>query len=392
MPDLPVSYATGTVTLGAGSTTVTGSGTSWIAAGLEAGDIFWAAGLSVRIASVNSATSLTLAFPWPGAALSGANYEVRFTPDATRVLSAAREVLSALTNGNLSSLAGLTTSANKLAYYTGAGTAALTTLSAFARTLIDDADQAAMRATLGLVPTGSATDTTAGRLHRTDDDMLRHALRRYGSYSGPSGSVSIDDMVAGDAGLFHDSNPGTWPITPGARFWWISTQALYLNQAAVQRAVLYSSNAPGAGADEFMRRRSAGGTWGAWRLVYNSGSLVGTVSQSGGVPTGRSFEPGINANGWYIRVADGTQICQQTLALTGGGDPTITAAWTFPAAFAATPAILASLLVAPAAGTRERSYWQSTGTTALNIKCSMNANWPASTSESHLITAIGRWF
>ncbi|WP_288994776.1 hypothetical protein, partial [uncultured Gemmobacter sp.] len=77
MADLPTSYSTGTVTVGAGSTSVAGSGTSFEAAGLEAGDMFWAAGLSVRIAGVNSATSLTLAFPWPGAALSGANYEVR---------------------------------------------------------------------------------------------------------------------------------------------------------------------------------------------------------------------------------------------------------------------------------------------------------------------------
>lgn len=37
--------------------------------------------------------------------------------------------------------------------------------------------------------------------------------------------------------------------------------------------------------------------------------LVGTVSQSGGVPTGAIIERGSNANGSYVRFADGTQIC-----------------------------------------------------------------------------------
>ena len=38
-------------------------------------------------------------------------------------------------------------------------------------------------------------------------------------------------------------------------------------------------------------------------------NLVGTVSQSGGVPTGAVVERGSNANGEYVRFADGTQIC-----------------------------------------------------------------------------------
>ena len=44
---------------------------------------------------------------------------------------------------------GLTPAADRIAYYTGANAASLATLSAFGRSLIDDADQAAARTTLG---------------------------------------------------------------------------------------------------------------------------------------------------------------------------------------------------------------------------------------------------
>lgn len=50
----------------------------------------------------------------------------------------------------LSSVGGLTPAADRIAYYTGASTATLATLTAFGRSLIDDADAATARATLGL--------------------------------------------------------------------------------------------------------------------------------------------------------------------------------------------------------------------------------------------------
>lgn len=53
------------------------------------------------------------------------------------------------------------------------------------------------------------------------------------------------------------------------------------------------------------------------------GLSVGTVSQSGGVPTGAIIESGSNANGEYVKYADGTMICAKSYSFTSGGGESI---------------------------------------------------------------------
>ncbi|MHA6641828.1 hypothetical protein ACX3P1_03980, partial [Mesorhizobium sp. A623] len=67
--------------------------------------------------------------------------------------------------------------------------------------------------------------------------------------------------------------------------------------------------------------------------AYQKSNILGTVSQLAGVPTGAIIERGSNANGQYVRYADGTQICtinNITLAYQNAASAAYT--WTLPAA------------------------------------------------------------
>ena len=75
----------------------------------------------------------------------------------TAATSAATSFQSA--DATLTALAGLTTAADRLPYFTGVDVAAVATLTPFARTLLDDADAATARTTLGLT-----TGTSAGNV------------------------------------------------------------------------------------------------------------------------------------------------------------------------------------------------------------------------------------
>lgn len=66
----------------------------------------------------------------------------------------------------LTALEALTTSANQMLYFTGSDAPALTGLSAFARTILDDADDAAVRATIGAAGSGDIPTIPEGVLYR----------------------------------------------------------------------------------------------------------------------------------------------------------------------------------------------------------------------------------
>lgn len=134
-------------------------------------------------------------------------------------------------------------------------------------------------------------------------------------------------------------------------------------------------------------------------------SIVGTVSQTGGVPDGAIIERGSNANGSYVRYADGTQICWHKLNLgsvtaNGAGtytDPYRTSGinWTFPATFEAseTPVVTGQAESSGGLARAMAIYHTATGS---NIASTIGAVRLSSDATATTVTAnlmaTGRWF
>jgi hypothetical protein len=275
-------YNVGTVTVTAGSPAVVGISTFW-SGNVQPGDILWVNGVCCRILAVNSNTSLTLARNWPGATAAGAYYEAWAVLDAVGYQKKTGELLTKLSGGNLDAFAGLSGIADRLAYFNGAGTMALTPFTAFDRSLLGNANATA--------------------------------------------------------------------------FW--------------------NSVGATAPADKAFRR----------------GNVIDTVSQSGGVPTGGLIEKGSNANGEYVRFADGTQICWGTAATSLNIDTPYGSAlfrsaitpWTFPAAFAGTALV--------SAGSNSAIIFATTR--QVNVTSAEGALYyfnGSLTARPLYMSAIGRWY
>lgn len=132
--------------------------------------------------------------------------------------------------------------------------------------------------------------------------------------------------------------------------------------------------------------------------AYRRGNILGTVTQSSGVPTGNLFEYGTNANGSYVKFADGTQICwyiatvtNQALNSANGsyfyfGDRTVT----YAASFSATPVVTV--------GTFNRQSSRGWGTTSSSgtVSAVISGHTPISSASGANVeisyTAVGRWF
>jgi hypothetical protein len=129
-------------------------------------------------------------------------------------------------------------------------------------------------------------------------------------------------------------------------------------------------------------------------LVVDDIVIVGTVSQSGGVPTGAIIERGSNANGTFVRFADGTQICEGSVTPASNNNGGTNA--TFPAAFAAAPGVAANA-VSIASGGLGSSCVTEVGVpseTAVLLKVTLHtaSSILDATGIEIKYLAVGRWF
>lgn len=222
----------GTASVDNGSTVVTGAGsTSWTV--VREGDFFGAhVGLLVPIESV-APNAITLAYPWPGPTQNNAAYAIQPKGDTVRFMQRVAEMVEFLTDGGLAAIAALPSGENKLPYYTGEGTAALTTLSAFMRTLLDDGDAttalATLTAQLALTKTGLlefGADLTGNRdaiidLHARDGSDYDLRIARLAGANGNSqilhtGSGIMDIRSNGGA---IQLNGGSDLLRDGGKIW-----------------------------------------------------------------------------------------------------------------------------------------------------------------------------
>lgn len=131
----------------------------------------------------------------------------------------------------------------------------------------------------------------------------------------------------------------------------------------------------------------------AQRLVASA--LVGTATQSSGTPTGAVMQRGSNANGEFVRFADGTQICWATTTATvavnlgpASGLYYGTTPWTYPAQFSAAPVPRCS---ASSGGVLTFEIPASTSTTSASVAIGAISA-IASRSYTLAMFAIGRWY
>lgn len=395
-------YRTGTIAVTNGSTTVTGTGTAWVANVIAGYGIILPDGRLYEIASIVSNTSLTLRTGYLGATASGQSYavaplrgpEVRLAQDIAALINdygaaflgagQGRFAAGTVAAPSVRNAADENTGLNLL----GSDQLQLVT-NGVARLLLTTSAATLNVPLGGTAVTQSAIDTTAGRLLKVGDAGI------LGAPPVAPSDIGVTDNTLG-RGIWYQASPTV--TTSGLPANLASSSQSYLfhhrrTDTAEMQLLLAEFATADADRTLWFRRRTAG-AWGGWKRIYDWANILGTVSQASGVPTGAIIERGSNANGQYVRFADGTQICwhRATVSLAidtafVGGFRAIAQTWSYSATFSAAPEVV----VTPLALTAMSGLTQNApGTASVNWSVGAVSSQTAADRTVSLI-ATGRW-
>lgn len=362
-------YRSGTVAVVPGEVTVTGTGTAFSANG-RVGDAFQGPdGRWYEVANIASATVLSILPAYQGEAVSAGQYGL--APMQGYVKESAdrlREIIA-----GLGSVEEDVAAAKEAA---GASAASATAAQASEREAAQDRAAAEASAV-------AASDSQASA-----DSHQQAAQAAAQAAQGFRDTADTYKNQAGD-----------------------SATAAAASADAAKQSEQNVANKAGSGANSDITSLSGlttalsvaqGGTGGKTQSAARDGlglksaataDIVGTVSQSGGVPTGTIIETGSNSNGKYTKFADGTMlgevagtgvnISTPMGSLFSSGDVLIN----LPAVFVGVPVVIP--LIAGFGGT-----WAGQGSGSTSSVVSVRAMRASSHTGNFVISAIalGRWF
>ena len=155
-------------------------------------------------------------FPNVSGAVTPTHTELNYVDGVTSAIQTQLDAKQPL-DVDLTAIGGLTSAANKVPYFTGAGTAAVADLTVYARTLLDDADAATARTTLGLgslstlseVGTAQITDANVTTLKIADNAVTGAKIALGSDAQGDVMYYNGTDWVrlaAGTSGQFLKTN------------------------------------------------------------------------------------------------------------------------------------------------------------------------------------------